>query len=46
MSPRTQDKLSFNVSPELLGALNQIATSQDRQLQAILDDALREYFER
>ena len=46
MSPLTHDKLSFNVPPELLGALNQLATSQGRQLQAILDDALREYLER
>ena len=46
MSPLTQDKLSFNVPPELLGALNQLAASQGRQLQAVLDDALREYLER
>ena len=46
MSPLTHDKLSVNVPPELLGALNQLAASQGRQLQAVLDDALREYFER
>lgn len=46
MSPLTHDKLSFNVPPELLGALNQLAASQGRQLQAILEDALREYLER
>jgi metal-responsive CopG/Arc/MetJ family transcriptional regulator len=46
MSPLTDDKLSFNVPPELLGALNQLAASQGRQLQAILEDALREYLER
>ena len=46
MSPLTHDKLSFNVPPELLGALNQLAASQGRPLQAILDDALREYLER
>ena len=46
MNPLTHDKLSFNVPPELLGALNQLAASQGRQLQAILEDALREYLER
>ena len=46
MSPLTHDKLSFNVPPELLGALNQLAASQGRQLQALLEDALREYLER
>ena len=46
MSPLSHDKLSFNVPPELLGALNQLAASQGRQLQAVLDDALREYLER
>ena len=46
MSPLTHDKLSFTVPPELLGALNQLAASQGRQLQAVLDDALREYLER
>jgi hypothetical protein len=46
MSPLTHDKLSFNVPPELLGALNQLAASQCRHLQAVLDDALREYLER
>jgi hypothetical protein len=46
MSPLTHDKLSFNVPPELLGALNQLAALQGRQLQAILEDALREYLTR
>ena len=46
MSPLTHDKLSFNVPPELLGALNQLAALQGRQLQAVLDDALREYLTR
>ena len=46
MSPLTHDKLSFNVPPELLDALNQLAASQGRQIQAVLDDALREYLTR
>jgi predicted transcriptional regulator len=46
MSPLTDDKLSFNVPPELLGALNQLAASQGRQPQALVDDALREFLER
>ena len=46
MSPDFQDKFSFKISPEVLAALHQLAASQGRQLQAILEDALREYLER
>jgi hypothetical protein len=46
MSPHSEDKFSYKVSPEVLAALHQLAASQGRQPQAILEDALREYLER
>ena len=46
MNPHFQDKFSFKISPEVLAALHQLAASQGRQPQAILDEALREYLER
>ena len=46
MSPHSEDKFSYKVSPEVLAALHELAASQGRQLQAILEDALREYLER
>ena len=46
MNPHFQDKFSFKISPEVLAALHQLAASQGRQPQALVDDALREYLER
>ena len=46
MSPHSEDKFSYKVSPEVLAALHQLAALQGRQPQAILEDALREYLER
>jgi nucleoside-diphosphate-sugar epimerase len=46
MSPHSEDEFSFKVSPEVRVALHQLAALQGRQLQAILDEALREYLER
>ena len=46
MSPHSEDKFSYKVSPEVLAALHELAASQGRHLQAILEDALREYLER
>ena len=46
MSPHSEDKFSYKVSPEVLAALHELAASQGGQLQAILEDALREYLER
>ena len=46
MSPHSEDEFSYKVSPEVLAALHELAASQGRQLQAILEDALREYLER
>ena len=46
MTKRVREKFSFEASPEVLAALRQIAESQGRQFQAVLDDALREYIDR
>ena len=46
MSPHSQDKFSFKISSEVLAALHQLAASQGRQPQALVDDALREFLER
>jgi hypothetical protein len=40
------ENLSFHVSPEVFVALRHIAESEGWQLQAVLDEALREYIER
>ncbi|MDI9331514.1 MAG: hypothetical protein QM527_09430 [Alphaproteobacteria bacterium] len=41
-----REKFSSQASPEVLVALRQIAESQGRQFQAVLDDALRDYIDR
>ena len=46
MNPHFQDKFSFKISPAVLAALHQLAASQGRQPQALVDDALHEYLER
>ncbi|MEZ5660879.1 MAG: hypothetical protein R3E83_20920 [Burkholderiaceae bacterium] len=46
MSAPVREKFSSQAAPEVLAALRQIAESQGRQFQAVLDDALREYIER
>ena len=46
MSPHSEDKFSYKVSPEVLAALHLLAASQGRQPQALVDDALHEYLER
>lgn len=46
MSTTTREKFSSQASPEVLAALRQIAESQGRQFQAVLDEALREYIDR
>ena len=46
MSPHSEDKFSYKVSPEVLAALHELAASQGRQLQAVVEDALSEYLER
>jgi len=37
---------SSQAAPEVLSALRQIADSQGRQFQAVLDEALRDYIDR
>ena len=41
-----RETFSSQVAPDVLAALRQIAQSQGRQLQAVLDEALRDYIER
>ena len=46
MTKRVREMFSFEASPEVLAALRQIAESQGRQFQAVLEDALCEYTDR
>lgn len=46
MSTAVREKFSSQAAPEVLAALRQIAESEGRQFQAVLDEALREYIER
>lgn len=46
MADVTREKFSFHATPEVLAALRQIAESQGRQFQAVLDEALRDYIDR
>jgi hypothetical protein len=46
MSSSAREKFSSQAAPEVLAALRQIAESQGRQFQAVLDDALRDYIDR
>ncbi len=41
-----REKFSSQVAPEVLAALRQIAESQGRHFQAVLDEALRDYIDR
>ena len=41
-----REKFSSQASPEVLAALRQIAESQGRQFQAVLDEAMRDYIDR
>ena len=41
-----REKFSSQAAPEVLAALRQIAESQRRQFQAVLNDALRDYIDR
>jgi len=42
MTTAAREKFSSWAAPEVLAALRQIAESQGRQLQAVLDEALRD----
>jgi len=46
MTVPVREKFSSQAAPEVLAALRQLAESQGRQFQAVLDEALREYIER
>jgi predicted transcriptional regulator len=46
MASPIREKFSSQAAPEVLAALRQIAESQGRQFQAVLDDALRDYIDR
>lgn len=46
MTTAVREKFSSQAAPEVLAALRQIAESQGRQFQAVLDEALRDYIDR
>lgn len=46
MSAMVRKKFSSQAAPEVLAALRQIAESQSRQFQAVLDEALDNYIDR
>ena len=46
MTTVIREKFSSQVAPEVLAALHQIAESQGRQFQTVLDEALRDYIDR
>ena len=45
MTTTVREKFSSQAAPEVLAALRQIAESQGRQFQAVLDEALRDYID-
>ena len=46
MTVAIREKFSSQASPDVLAALRQIAQTQGRQFQAVLDEALRDYIDR
>jgi hypothetical protein len=46
MTTAVREKFSSQAAPDVLAALRQIAESQGRQFQAVLDEALRDYIDR
>lgn len=46
MNTVVREKFSSQASPEVLAALRQIAETQGRQFQVVLDEALRDYIDR
>lgn len=46
MTKSIREKFSCEAAPEVLAALRQIAESQGRPFQAVLDEALRDYIDR
>ena len=45
MTTAVREKFSSQAAPDVLAALRQIAESQGRQFQAVLDEALRDYID-
>jgi hypothetical protein len=46
VSTHQREKFSSQASPDVLAALRELAATQGRQFQAVLDDAMRDYLER
>lgn len=46
MNTPVREKFSYRASPQVLASLRQIAESQGRKFQAVLDEAMREYIDR
>ena len=46
MSSMVREKFSSQAAPDVLAALRQIAESEGRQFQSVLDEALRDYIDR
>lgn len=46
MTTPVSEKFSSQAAPDVLVALRQIAETQGREFQAVLDDALRDYIDR
>lgn len=46
MTTAVREKFSSQAAPEVLAALRQLAESQGRQFQAVLDEAMRDYLDR
>jgi hypothetical protein len=46
MTSAAREKFSSQAAPDVLASLRQIAESQGRQFQAVLDEALRDYIDR
>ena len=46
VSALQREKFSSQASPDVLAALRELAATQGRQFQAVLDDAMRDYLER
>ena len=46
MTTAVREKFSSQAAPDVLAAMREIAESQGRQFQAVLDEALRDYIDR
>lgn len=46
MPVAVREKFSSQAAPDVLAAMREIAQSQGRQFQAVLDEALRDYIDR